>query len=881
MSFDWRTDEDERRSSQDWDAPATTEKNQARSRRPPWRLLGLIGVLILLAGGLVWWRVQQRIEAATQLVRSDVIASHNLVQRAAEEGDEELFRSFLSGRNPAWTAGELTLFRNRMLADRSAFGLTPPEGTLPVILPLPGEEAAAGQSVANVELSPDLNEAVLSVLIPYETENAGTVVLEQTTVYRRGDQRWLLSPPADEFWGDWLTSEGDYLSLIYPRRDEAIAGRLATDLDALIDRLCTTLVEIECSADLYMTVRLSENPAVLAALSEPFGSLDRARERGDILELPTPTLVGLPPADEASRSSEAYRALLDGYARQVLGATMARVVGWECCEDAFLFQVLQEYQLSRLGIGTWPVTPAEFRRVLDERIRLSDITSFWRSIPAETMQEDQRWQVYTAMDFFLNATPIISAADLQRALARSRERPRFASELFLSQADLGPAAWIPASLNQAWWLYAISAGLSPVESLVKGTTEELFLVCTSAEDNSSDSSRLLEYDKERSLWNELYEVDGFIWMSALPRPNMMLLQEYSWQTQRWQTGIWQNGNLFSAYDSETEYTISFGETDPGGDKMVTYAFDLDEGGARALTTDLTTCDGNCTSSELPGLPTWSPDGSKAIYVGRGAWLADTTTLFNANGRYVLASSSGRFIEQPLSLGSGDASGRSGFMELDTGYSPFWLDNETYGFIQESGSVFPGPRGEQQVVVATLSDPARRTLITEGDLLQFLPDGRFPRRLTLAYVATHVRQPGKLFVVALDEFEKQAYVFLYDLDSGRIEFRLDMSYNLNHSLGFSPDGRYLVMTGQDDRPVSASDNSGILLLHDIAANRTIPFQTRLPFFLPSVVYDWSNDSRLLAVALDDNLVGVIDLETNAVEVLPHNYGACTSVAWLQS
>lgn len=883
MSFDWRTDEDDRKKSYDWDAPLQQEDNQPSRRRPSWRIFTLIGALLLVTGALVWWRVDQRINAATEAVRSDVIASHNLVQRAASEGDEELFRSFLSGRDPAWTAGEIELFRNRMLADRSPFGLTPAEGSLPAILPLPGEETPAEKVAAAVALSPDLTEAVLTVPILYETD-AGSVSLQQTTVYRRGDQRWLLSPPSDEFWGEWRTSEGQYLSLIYPQRDEAIAGRLAADLDGLVARMCATLVEIDCSADLYLTVRLSEKPATLAVLADPLGALRRARERSDILELPAPTLIGLPVEtgeDEAgdSEAGDAYHALLRGYARHVLGATMARVVGWECCVEGHLFQILITYQLSRLGLATWPVSRADYDRVLVERIRLRDIIAGWRNLPPDLAYSEETWRAYTAFDFFLNAIPDISAADMQRVLGRTRNMSRFVDDLFVAQGDMGAAAWVPGSLDEAWWLYALSNGFS-TNSLVQGAAEDLFMVCTSAEGNPSDPSGLFQFQPEQGQWRELFRLNGFIWMSPLPDPRTMLLQEFSWQDQRWQAGIWRDGQISVVDDAVDEYTVSFGETNPTGDRMVAYAFNQDEGGARAFAVNPTTCEGQCASSELPGLPVWSPDGSRAIYVGRGAWLPDTTTLFYSNGRFVLASASGRFIEQPLALGSGDATSRAGFTELEPGYSPFWLDNETYGFIQEGGSVFLGPRGEQRIVIADVSDPATETLLAGSDLLQFLPEGQNPRSLTLAYVATHVHQPGKLFIIALDELEKRAYVFLFDRSTGTTELRLDMLYHLNHSLGFSPDGRYLVMTGQDNRATTAGDNSGLMLLHDIAQNQTTPLLTRLPYFLPSVVYDWSVDGRLLALALDDNLIGVVEPDAGLVEVLPHNSGACTSVAWLQ-
>ncbi len=85
---------------------------------------------------------------------------------------------------------------------------------------------------------------------------------------------------------------------------------------------------------------------------------------------------------------------------------------------------------------------------------------------------------------------------------------------------------------------------------------------------------------------------------------------------------------------------------------------------------------------------------------------------------------------------------------------------------------------------------------------------------------------------------------------------------------------------DRRESMSSDDSGMLLLHDIAANRTSPFMTRLPFFLPSVVFDWTDDSQWLAMAMEDNLLGLVAPDEESVQLLSHGYGACTSVAWLK-
>ena len=89
--------------------------------------------------------------------------------------------------------------------------------------------------------------------------------------------------------------------------------------------MCATLEDIDCSAALHLTVRLDYDPATLAALGRPLGALQRAHEREDILELPTPTLVGLPPED-GEQAQAAYQALADGYARHLVGAAIAQTI---------------------------------------------------------------------------------------------------------------------------------------------------------------------------------------------------------------------------------------------------------------------------------------------------------------------------------------------------------------------------------------------------------------------------------------------------------------------------------------------------------------------------------------------------------------------------
>ncbi len=880
-NFDWQTEEDERRPSHLWDEPSEHRPDKPAGRKPPWRLIAVVAVLAALVGGVVWWRIDRQIEETLQAFRTDVIASHNLVQRAVVEEDEEIFRSVLSGRNPAWTTGAIEVFQSRLFIDRSPLGLVPQEGTLPAILSIDDEEIAAGEQSADIAFSADLNEAIVTVDQPYRVEGtADTVVLQQTTVYRRGDSRWLMAPPLMEFWGESATIEGERLSVIYPARDAAIAERLAADLDAEIARMCATLPDVDCSADFHMTVRFDTDPAALASLSRPMGALQRSRERADILELPTPTLVGLPVANDPSLSEAGYESLSNGYARLVVGAAVANAVGWRCCDNTLLFHILLEYQLGQLGLMEWPIGAADHQRILENRTRLSDLGAYLRARFPNEIDEERMWELRTAIDFLASGVPGTSAAGMQRILDRTRSFDQFLSRVS-SEAVIAARGRLPNNLDAAWWLYGFNQdALTTAEPLVSSTGEELFLSCQAMDGNqSTDTSALYRYSFDDGAWNLVYNLSGFVWMTDLPDPGMMLLQEYSTSEEIWRTKVWRDGGVTTAYLSPATYSVSFGETDRVGERLFAYNVFPESDSVRGVVIDLNECDENgCRTTDAPGRPTWSPDGERAIYQTGD----DLMSIF-----YVSTGSSNIFTDMsvvvpgPLALGPGDAvDGSADLTPFAIGRAPFWVDNETYGYITQSERGTPTSTFDDELVVlGRIDDPALHPLISLADLSDFLPETLRPDRLSIAYVTTHPNRPQTLFITVVDRDEMRAYVFSYDLETRTPQRHLDLLATPIHSLGFSPDGRYMVMTGQDRGRVSRSDSSAMLLIHDLDENRTIPFLSRMPYFLPSAVWAWTQDSRHIALAMDNDLVAIIDMEQEKVQILRHSQGGCTSVAWV--
>ena len=110
MSFEWQTEEDSR-----WDedvAPPEPPK-RARRRWPWWLLLGVL--LVGTAVFLVYRQLNQRVETATENVEADLLASYAVLQRAAQNRDEILFGSLISGRDDEWSQAQRDLLNAGLL----------------------------------------------------------------------------------------------------------------------------------------------------------------------------------------------------------------------------------------------------------------------------------------------------------------------------------------------------------------------------------------------------------------------------------------------------------------------------------------------------------------------------------------------------------------------------------------------------------------------------------------------------------------------------------------------------------------------------------------------------------------------------------------------
>jgi hypothetical protein len=392
--FEWQVADDEM-------APALLEaEDEQGSKRHPgwWRWLVLL-VLLLAFGAAVRWlygEAQERAAAARDATVAEVLSSHRLLLQSAATRDRELVTNLLSGRDRAWAAQQRARVETGTLVTEPGLGLI-----------ATGEEAAVGL------LSPALDEATV---VMTQTVHLGgepeTGQLARTWIYRRGEGSWLFAPPADPaaYWGERRQWRLDHLTVQYPARDEALAIRLAEEMEGALAQACAT---VTCPDGLEMVVVLATQPdgVEMPALEQLIF------ERG-ALYLPAPSFIG-EPVDEAG-----VRLLARAYTRPLLLAALGRELwGWQCCDHAPLFQALLGAQLAQWGVQPWPLTAADYEFLLARNFRLfEDTMASWYG-QAFSPQRDLAWlQAHAVVGFLMAENP---EADLGMLAARLNEAPNY------------------------------------------------------------------------------------------------------------------------------------------------------------------------------------------------------------------------------------------------------------------------------------------------------------------------------------------------------------------------------------------------------------------------------------------------------------------------
>ncbi len=868
--FDWQAEDDVV-----WeDLPADDEVQPTSRTRRRWPVLLLIALLLAGATAVVLRQANRRIESNNEAMRADIVSSHNLLQIAESEQDSELFLSVLSGRDSAWTAAQSELFQAGLLQDRSPFGLHLQSVRQP--------QLAAEDAALNIIFSPDMLEAEMISEQPFTIDIGSglteTITLQATAVYRLGQERWLLAPPESDFWGTTELFQGAQLSISYPARDETIVRRMLPDLERKLEEMCRILDDIECPDSRQVEIHFSTDPAALvaAALPQAAGQINDAFH----IILPAPTLVGIP-IDEAGQ-----QALFRGYASQMVTALVSRFVGYTCCQQLPFFQALVDFQLDQLSLKPWPVTADNYERIRDEQMQLTDLASLWQSADPDDLSGEEGWRVYTMVDYLLQADPAISPSSLQRELLRRGSFLGWLNGSFSNQYESSNSS-LHSDLMRQFWLQAYPQAAQGGSGFSgQQPAQDLQLICHTSSEEVPDGRlfKLIRYHVAEDSWQEEFSSPNHLFMNPLPGDDKLLLLEVLADDGHWQAGIWHDGHLDPILGTSDEYSVSFGQTDPTGTGLTAYVFPPDGRNADITLFDLNACQDEvgCASQILPGIPVWSPDGSQAIF---GDQPNAQLGLLQSDQRTILFDPSA--AAQNLSLyharretliEGAPVTEVAELTAVGQGHAPFWLDNETVAYVEGGEGRFTRP--SQKIVFSRAGVDAPQTLLSTDDLLTAFPDEAPVERLFWIYYAmVHPTDPDLLLVAAFGAWDQQAHIFSYTRSSGQAKHLLSAGYRANHTLSVSPDGRFLLLTGNDvDDPDRRQENA-LLHVYDFAGDTTTPFLTIGADFPPFPPYDWSADGQWLAMMLDHGLVGMYAPQSGALHLIQSSSGSCTSPSWI--
>lgn len=774
MSFEWHTEEEHESRDRLWPGmPVQTPPS-------PWRrrlLFLLLGVLLLTGGYLARRQLREQVAEVEATETEAVLATVRLAQQAAAKRDQELLRTILSGRDPQWLVEQYQLLGEGLLLQEA--------GQAFALIPQPTDA-----TILDIAFDTALREAEVTAAYMYSATAASgqtmTVTLAQTQLYRRGRERWLLSPPREGFWGEQSTVRRRYLSLSYPARDRDLALRLARDLDDVLAESCASS-EDGCPSGFQLRIRLEPTPESLEELRGPGMYPGNS---GDV-DLPAPTLVGLP-QDETS-----YQALLRAYTIPTVEAAVVELDGYECCAHALLYQTLLEWELSQLGLQPWQPEVAEYVLAADYLERLGQLQALWEIDVLEAATRVERAQAYAVVELLSIEG---SAVAFRRALADSENM----------------AAWVRGSgkyTSLTQFMHGLRHFLferiEVARSAPPRPDEDLLLIC-----GEGASERFFRYDLAADTW-QLIEGDYDLVMAQ----SGPVLFGNSLAGDTLSLQVWDNGRRIEVAPEGAQDDFFFlpvpllerEMADPAGQYLPVVA-GPSRGWLGTALVDLAHCQATgCPWFPVSTFPRWSPDGSQLLL------------------------EEGSVIWRQLRSGLGDGNGT----RVGPGIFAFWVGSDRYGYVHEG----------ELVLAATADDEPRswislQTLLAEvgefepGDLVDVMGAPGDTTAVMLFLDAPRRRKSAAVYLSESgEEGEIEAEVVLLE-ESGHRIFGPPLS-------AFSPDGRWLVLHTSS----AVGGERGEFLLYDLATGERVvqalaPWWVQ-PAFMPTQQFAWSADGRWLA------------------------------------
>jgi hypothetical protein len=228
-------------------------------------------------------------------------------------------------------------------------------------------------------------------------------------------------------------------------------------------------------------------------------------------------------------------------------------------------------------------------------------------------------------------------------------------------------------------------------------------------------------------------------------------------------------------------------------------------------------------------------------------------------------------------------------QIANNYQPFWLYNDTFGYLRLPDSVEQGNQNDPfdlELVTVATNDLQPHILLTTEDLRSALPDDDFivKDELTITNVAADPAYPDMINIYASVPIQGlprppnphiKPYLFVYDRQSENIRFEPGETLPTD-VIGASNDGRYILTFNDDSHPPQLS-------WHDLESDRieviSIPYHGWLNKH--GYAYEsffWSADNEWLLV-MRDGLLTFVALELNYNHTVTPPAPGCFAAAWV--
>ena len=731
------------------------QSRPANARCGRWPVVLLI--LAVIAGGTAYFiskELSSRTNTVLEISEADLQASFNQMFRADHERDPELLRDVLSGRDPEWADAAQLNAELGNLYRRDDWGWA-----------MQGEPRIISQT---------LNSAITEYEVTFELDfsvidSAGKphlITVEHMALFRKGDnEKWLLAPPANAMWGRRLSSSGNLMDTIYPEVDQDFGRPFAQSVESLVSRTCNQLPELRCSSEIKITVNLSNDLAALRSQATPAGRL-AGRLAWD---LPAPTLFGRP------TTAVGTELLAETYLRVLARGLISEQLAYQCCQQHQQYEWLLDQQLAGIGLGQ-----------SGERLSFAPSFSAYAAGWAGDASVEKPEELGILFDFMATRNGL-SLTDIQRTLGHRYDS--FWDWVW----TIEDSRQTPAALERQFGRYvAETLGSSPTGN----RQETLLLSCV---DNRAATVGLFKFNphtnqlsadfnlgdlgtKKAATLNLVGQRNGIVYL------NSVTSEDTATKIENW---VLQNNTISSLplAGAANRLLVTLG----GAEQEVAFGLEFTEtrltfeAPPRGQLVALTQCqDDGCPSTELSGIPIWSPDGNHLLVL-----QMSLNRIYRNTFLFGLAQPL-QYQQYEIWLTDADMRDSSG---LGSGSLPFWLDNETVAFVDESSTL---------VAISAMAPDEKEPIFSVEQLAQISTD--FPslvdtERLDLFTIETAIGSsvdPDLIYLVVTqgdgagaDESTRRYHFIGYNRANGSATYLF--TENAGHfGMSLGPAGDYLTV-----------------------------------------------------------------------------------------